>query len=63
METNKKYKKCECLKCGNIFPSKAKYQIYCVNGIKKGCRSTIIKVLEDTEPIEEQQEVESSLFF
>jgi hypothetical protein len=53
------FKKCECLACGNIFPSKAN-KIKCRNGAKLGCGSTKTIVLEVkksySEQIQEDQE-------
>lgn len=50
------YKKYECLMCGNVFPSKAKYKVYCVNGTKKGCRSTKVHLLEENKEIVEDDD-------
>lgn len=51
------YKKYECLKCGNVFPTKAKGTVYCRNGIKGGCRSTIVRCLEEVEEPTKKAEI------
>jgi DNA-directed RNA polymerase subunit RPC12/RpoP len=62
--TKKQYKRYRCLKCGNIFPSFATYRILCVNGVKKGCGSTLIELLEEPEqPKQKVQEEKKEDFF
>lgn len=60
------YKKCQCLKCGNVFLSK-RNNPRCIKGTEKGCNSTINNILEIVEvnrtetkkvEVEQIQEVE-----
>lgn len=50
---SKTYKKCKCLRCGNIFYSSAK-KIKCIKGEKDGCNSTrhIVQEIEKNHVVE-----------